>query len=147
MRLKRRPNLKIFLLFLPILLLILNCDEKKEFNFPYAKVDMELHIYTDLSDLGAYSGKKYLDEGIGGIIIFKIDENKYYAFDLACTNEIPDVCVINEFQKSSIIWECPCCHSQYTISTDGCYINKGPAEWPLKTYRTYIIGDFLYITN
>ena len=52
-----------------------------------------------------------------------------------------------EFQKSILIWECPCCKSQFILGTDGCNINKGPATWPLKRYRAFLVNDFLNITN
>jgi len=141
------PKLKFFLIFIVISSIFLDCDNRKEFKFPHVNVYLQLHIYTDLSDLGILNAKVYPNDGLGGVLIFKAEERKYFAFDMACTHEIPDVCAIEEYEKSSIIWECPCCKARYTLHGQGNYVSKGPAEWPLWNYNAYIDGDFLYVTD
>ncbi len=144
------PKVSIFSILIAIALLNLKCDKKEDFYFPYVKVDMMLNIYTDLFDLGNLSAKAYPDNGIGGIIIFKYEPN-YFAFDMACTHEIPDkVCSIEEYNNSSIVWKCPCCNSRFTIDISGiAYVSNdgGPAKHSLQSYHTYTDGTYVYVSN
>lgn len=145
-------KLKKFLIFIIIFSLFLTCDKKKEFYFPYAKVDLQLHLYTDLSDLGNGGTKIINDEycGLGGILLYRVDEYNFFAFDMACVHEISQNCIIQKDEAFNIFYKCPCCGSEYTLdgySTNGNFVSKGPAEWPLKQYYAYINGDFLIIRN
>ena len=100
MRVNSKSKLHIFLLIFTLFLLNLKCDKKNEFIFPYTYIYLELHIYTDLADLGANNTKIFPNEGYGGILLFKTDGQQYFAFDMACTHEIPDLCRIEEFEST-----------------------------------------------
>lgn len=128
--------------------LLLHCKGDKNFVFPYVRIDMTILIPIDMANVGNFDSKIYPDEGFGGVLIFRVSENEFFAFDMACTRELSDSCIVSEFEGSQIIWQCKCCNSQYTIDPhSGCYVSKGPTSYPLKQYRTYIDGDFLYVTN
>ncbi len=150
MRVNSYSKLKNFLILIIISSLFLTCDKKKEFYFPYAKVDLQLHLYTDLSDIGNGGTKIIKGEycGLGGILLFRVDEREFFAFDMACVHETSQDCIIHKDEGFDIFYKCPCCGSVYTLDINtGSYVDKGPAEWPLKQYYAYINGDFLIISN
>jgi nitrite reductase/ring-hydroxylating ferredoxin subunit len=147
MRPTQKSNLRIFLIIFCFSFLFLQCDNSEHFTFPYVSVNLTFHIPTDFATLGFYDTKVIEGEGVGGILIFRISEYEFMAFDMACTYETSGKCAIIEYKNSQVIWECPCCGSQYTLMNDGCYVNKSPARWPLKRYTVIVEGQFLYIRN
>jgi len=145
-------KLKNFFKIIIISTLFLHCDNEKEFYFPYVEVDVRLHVYTDLADMGNNTSKFYSGEysGLGGILIYRLSQWEFLAFDLACTYEISPDCVIEKYKGVDIFFKCPCCSSEYTIdanSINGNFVSKEPARFPLKQYNAYVDNDYLYITN
>lgn len=137
------------LLLISLLLLILTCDSDKEFYFPYVSFDMQLGLHTDLVDLGNLNAKIFKGYGVGGVLIFKASDTEFYAFDMACTYDVAsEICPIEEYNNNIIVWECPCCKSQYTLNISGvAYVSKGPAEHSLKRYSTSFDGVYLWVSN
>jgi len=148
-----RSKVSIFSVLILFTLFNLKCDKNEEFYFPYTEFYLQFGIATDLHDLGDMDTKLFtgVDHGIGGIIIFKSFDN-YFAFDAACTHEIPDkVCTVKK--NSVIIWECPCCGSQFVFSSSGDYAfadvknETDSANFALKNYKAYSDGVYVYVSN
>ncbi|MFC2136820.1 hypothetical protein ACFLTE_01460 [Bacteroidota bacterium] len=144
-----RSKISIFSVLIVFVLLNMQCDKGEEFFFPYVEFYIQINIATDLYDLGGLDTKLFngVDFGVGGIIIYKYFD-KYYAFDAACTHEIPDeICSVEK--NSTIIWECPCCESQYIFNAEYVYVKNedDPANFPLKQYNASSDGVYVYVSN
>jgi nitrite reductase/ring-hydroxylating ferredoxin subunit len=83
--------------------------------------------------------------GINGIVIYRVSPDVFYAFDLMCPYEKSLDCLVEI--TDGAICTCPCCNSQFIIVMDPGSVVQGPARWPLKSYRTDVNGDYLYVSN
>jgi hypothetical protein len=83
--------------------------------------------------------------GINGIVIYRLNQDEYYAFDLMCPYEKSLDCMVRITDGATC--KCPCCDTQYIIVTNPAGIISGPSKWPLKSYRTVVSGDYLYVSN
>ncbi len=141
------PHTKIRLFFIFCFLILLNIQCKDEENdyFPRVEVDLQIHIQPELATLGILESKVFDGYGYGGVIIFKRDENEYYAYDRACTYDVPKVCKLEIESSSDLTLTCPCCSSEFILTNGD--ISEGPANRPLKRYNTYVQGNYLYVRN
>ena len=144
-----RSKISIFSVLILFVIFNLKCDKGEEFYFPYVEFYIQLNIATDLYDLGGLDTKLFegVDYGVGGIIIYKYFD-KYFAFDAACTHEIPDkICTVKK--NSEIIWECPCCGSQFIFNSEYVFVKNenDPADFPLNQYNAYSDGVYVYVSN
>ena len=83
--------------------------------------------------------------GVNGVVIYRVAPDEYYAFDLMCPNEKSFDCFVKILDGATC--QCPCCKTMYLIVTDPGSVVEGPSKWPLKSYQTYISGDYLTIYN
>ena len=133
----------IFIVFLTII----GCGIDSEDNFPEINIYLEIPItmpeYNNV--YGNLWGYKYLDGGIGGIVLVQGIE-EFIAYDRACTFEINSECIVSGQTPNDPILFCDnCCNSQFIV-IDGS-VSEGPANQALKKYNTYFDGTILYITN
>lgn len=140
-----RPITKVlyfFLIFLSAYVLKGCADERDQ--IPNVRVDINLNISTDLADLPV-SGAKTLKGGYKGIILYNASdvELKYIAYERTCPYYPIDNCAVDI--KDVIFAECPCCGSLFGLPYN--QLLNGPSKFPLKQYRTRIVGDLLNIYN
>lgn len=132
--------------YLPKYLLILlilsfsttSCEEPEDY-IPYVYVNLEVYL-SNISNSNlriAPSYKIIPDQGVNGIILYRQsmmeEQNDFIAFDLTCTYQPTENCIL-KIDSSGFILECPCCDSEFFI-TDGFPVSP-PAKWQLKQYRT-----------
>lgn len=121
------------------MLLLMSCDNINHPTIPYKKVDFTIYPNDVMYyKLNTYGGYEYFTGGVNGIVIYRLDEWSFYAFDRACSYdwENPD----------SWLWVHPncimlidsCCGSVFNI-LDGTVIS-GPARYPLRQYYTRYDG-------
>ena len=122
---------------------------KDSFKFPYVTINANIGIYSDLGDLGAGGAKIFPKErfgGIGGLIVYRDNNDEYFVYDAACTHDYFDDCnveISNDFQELMV---CPCCSSSFLLSSEGSVFN-GPAEYPLVEYQAFLDGGVLRVIN
>jgi hypothetical protein len=95
--------------------------------------------------LNTYGGYEYFTGGVSGIVVYRLDEWTFMAYDRSCTYDWED--------NTSWIWVHPngimlidsVCGSTYNI-LDGNVIS-GPAIWPLYSYKTRYDGVQLRVYN
>ncbi|MBR9997456.1 MAG: hypothetical protein KFF73_00730, partial [Cyclobacteriaceae bacterium] len=97
--------------------------------------------YTPLKNIGGFV---YLNGGVRGIIVFRKSQDKYLAFERNCPFQPLDACALVKVNESTLFMVDPCCSS--TFDFDG-YPTGGPAELPMRQYRTYLDQNFLLITS
>ena len=83
--------------------------------------------------------------GVKGLIIYKLSETEFQAFDRLCTNYPLDTAAV-VIDKVSMTATCPKCKSVFQINLYG-QVNKGPAKYALKQYQTALVGGRLDIWN
>lgn len=136
----------LFILFLCIASLLSGCDGYEHETIPTVKVNITIYpddvTYANLNYIGGY---EYLTGGVAGIIVYRLDMTTFMAYDRACPYDWEDpgawVCV----DESGILLKDEHCGSTFNI-LDGSVIN-GPAQYPLKFYRTTYDGRRLRIYN
>jgi Rieske Fe-S protein len=141
-------NIKIFVLSLFILFTSSTC-RKDNFKFPYARIDANIGIYSDLGGLEA-GGVEFFPRdrlgGVGGIIVCRDYNDEYFVYDAACTHDYFDECIVEPGADFEDLMVCPCCSSSFLLSSEGNVFN-GPAKYPLVEYQAFLDGGFLRVVN
>ncbi|HDQ16455.1 MAG TPA: hypothetical protein ENN45_05295 [Bacteroidetes bacterium] len=97
--------------------------------------------YIELNNIG---GWLYLTGGYNGIIVYRRSLNEFMAFDRACPHH-PYNSPALDVDASGMLAECSDCGSSFLLY-DGTVV-QGPANLPLKAYRTIFDGIHLRIYN
>ncbi len=134
--------INIFIISL-IFITIPGCDDNDDW-IPNVRVNLNLHLYTDLSTLGIMQAGTW-PGGVNGIIVFRLADREFNAFDRTCPYHPLEDCPVF-FNEDVLLAECRCCESLFELFQSGA-VEKGPARRPLKQYRTAIVGNYLQISN
>lgn len=129
-----------------VLALLMGCDGYDHATIPTVKVNFT--IYPDdvgYAHLNYIGGHEYLTGGVAGIIVYRVDMTTFVAYDRACPYDWDHADAWLEVDESGIIIIDRHCGSRFNI-LDGAVIN-GPAQYPLKFYRTTYDGRRLRIYN
>lgn len=162
-----------FLIMLLTVIFSLSCKHDEDLVVPYVNVTYKLNITNELAYLGVgtyititrnpnneefsiinYHNSKFQNITIAqksygnGIIIYRKDFYEYQAFDLTCTYKaFEEYCQLKPDKLNNIIFICPCCSSEFIVTSDGVPVRESKAFKPLMQYNTRIEGNFLLITN
>ncbi|MDR3047388.1 MAG: hypothetical protein LBU51_07235 [Bacteroidales bacterium] len=123
-----------------------SCDKFVHPTIP--EVSLDFTILPDDPNYGPlnhYGGYMYFTGGVEGVIVYRVDGWTFKAYDRACPYDWQDINSWNRVDESGIIVIDTCCGSRFNI-LDGTVIN-GPANYPLKYYRTNYDGRRLRIYN
>lgn len=139
---KKGKKLLIMFLFLSFI----TCNKDSNSNIPFVPVNIVMQT-TDPQFIGlnAVNSWIYLIGGSRGIIVFKVSNNQFRAFDRHCTFQPQNTCALVSVETNNISGLDDCCGSRFLI-TDGSVLN-GPAILPLKEYSTSFDGATLRIFN
>lgn len=132
--------------FLVLIILFSNCNKDSNRNIPFVPVNIVMQT-TDPQFIGlnAVNSWIYLVGGSRGIIVFKVSNEQFRAFDRHCTFQPENSCALVSVETNNITGLDDCCGSRFLI-TDGSVLN-GPAVVPLKEYNTSFDGVTLRIFN
>ncbi|MGW8315729.1 MAG: Rieske (2Fe-2S) protein [Bacteroidales bacterium] len=123
-----------------------SCESNRGQIIPYVKVDLYLFLYADLADMGIGTTKVIRGEGVNGIVLYRVTDLEFRAFDRTCTLWPEHNAAVVEDPGFFGVFECPECGSTYLLMNGG-EPNSGPATYPLVEYRTAIQKDVLHIFN
>ncbi|NQY67167.1 MAG: hypothetical protein HRT72_05520 [Flavobacteriales bacterium] len=98
--------------------------------------------YIDLNPIG---GWMQIEGGSRGIIIYRLTNDDFLAFDRHCPYDVTNSCGKVNVNTNNLFAVDTCCGSQFLI-VDGS-VNIGPATLPLKRYNTSWDGNQLTIFN
>lgn len=133
-----------YILLIPILLL--GCSKDQNANIPLVPVDITIHLNNpSYNSISVPGGWIYINGGSRGIIIYRISNNEFKAYDRHCTFDSSNSCALVSVDVSNITTLDDCCGSKFLL-TDGS-VTKGPANLPLKQYNTSFDGSVLRIFN
>jgi nitrite reductase/ring-hydroxylating ferredoxin subunit len=141
-------KIKIFAISTGLLLFFSAC-KKDNYKFPYVTINANIGIYSDLGDLAQGNAKIFPKErfgGVGGLIIYRDYDDRYTAFDAACTYDYFDNCILKISDSFQELMECPCCSSSFLLSSEG-NVFKSPATYPLQQYSAFTDGSILRVVN
>jgi nitrite reductase/ring-hydroxylating ferredoxin subunit len=101
------------------------------------KVPVNFTIYPNDAtylDLNYFGGHMYFTGGVNGIVVYRVNEYSFTAFDRACPYDWDDKSEPRvSVEDDGITLRCEKCGSMFGILDGG--IIKGPAKYPLKQYK------------
>ena len=141
-----KMKLQITLLCLLSIFAFTKCSKNdSNSNIPFVTVDLQLNIDNPSNfAIQVIGGWVYINGGSKGIIVYRVSDVDFRAYDRHSPYQPDDNCVV-EVESSSLYAEDPCSGSRFQL-TDGS-VSKGPANQALKQYRTEFDGTFLRIFN
>lgn len=125
------------LLILLVVLLTTSCrDDDENERVPRIQTDITLNLnlpeYNILLNPG---GWLYLTGGSRGIIVYRVNNDEFSAFDRHCTFNVPEACRVFVDEDSGLIArDTLCCGSTFEIITGN--VVEGPAQFQLQSFRT-----------
>ena len=137
----------IFPLVLTILLVVVSCDKQTPHEtIPNVAVDIYIDVNSTLYvQLNTIGGWLYLTGGYKGILVYRVSDEEFVAYDRTCPYD-PYVTESRlEMDMGNLIVIDTVCKSKFVI-LDGSII-EGPATVPMKRYRTTYDGSILHIYN
>mgnify|MGYP006208826503 FL=1 len=123
--------MKNWLYIIIISILLFGCTKTQDQNIPLVRVDTT--IYTNNPSFNAISVPgtwTYINGGSRGIIIYRVSNEEFRAFDRHCTYDSGNSCALVSVDATNITGVDECCGSTF-ILTDGS-VTQGPATLPLK---------------
>jgi nitrite reductase/ring-hydroxylating ferredoxin subunit len=128
------------LIFLPT-----SCDKEREHPVPFVRVDFNIIIgttqYIELNTIGGYA---YFTGGFKGIIVYRVSETDFKAYDRACPyHPFNDKAIVRVDQD----WLATCseCGSIFELNFGS--VVDGPSKHPLREYRTFYTPPYLQVTS
>lgn len=84
--------------------------------------------------------------GVNGIIIYRISQDEFAAYDRTCTHNVDDSCQVQVDETLLFAVDSMCCGSKFLLLDGSVY--EGEAIYPLKSYRTSFDGStYLRVYN
>lgn len=126
----------------------LSACNKQEDGSGVPLVNVNISIFTsspEFINLTVVGGWEYITGGSRGILIYRLTNDLFLAYDRHCTFEPDKACARVEVDPATLLVVDPCCESEFAI-TDGTVLS-GPATIPLKQYGTSWDGEVLRIFN
>jgi hypothetical protein len=128
-------------------LLTIGCKKNKDNNgSEIPNVYVNFFIQPDGIDFIPMGNWKYYnEEGYRGIIIYRVDQFTFNAYERTCPYDAQKDCARVEVDNSGVLMVDSCCMSYYSI-LDGMPAG-GPTTLPLKQYFTEYDGSTLQVYN
>ena len=137
-----------YLVFLGLIFLgFWSCSKDKNNNYvDIPDVYVNFYLQPDGIDfLPSNSWKIYEYEGYRGVLIYRIDQFTFNAYEMTCPYDAAQECARVQVDASGILLIDSCCMSTYNI-LDGMPVG-GPSTLPLKQYFTEYNGIQLHVYN
>lgn len=125
-----------------ILLFSAAANLKAQVAFPEIIVNL---TYPQFQSLKIDGGYKYIDGGVHGIILYRLNENTYVAFERACPHHPYDENATVAVDMSALFMIDQNCKSNFSFP-DGSP-TAGPARRAMWIYRTTMEGTKLTISD
>lgn len=141
-------KIRFFSLFVLLALLLMACGKDEQTPaqglIPNVYVNFEIEP-NGINFIMAGGWKSFEGVGYRGIIIYRVDQFTFNAYERTCPYDPQEECARVEVDASGLILVDSCCMSQYII-LDGSPIG-GPTSYPLKQYFTEYDGVRLHVFN
>ena len=87
----------------------------------------------------------YFTGGVNGIVVYRLSTDIFCAYDRACPYDWENSAAWIVVEESGLTLTDNHCGSQFNIIDGG--VIRGPAQFPLKTYKTRYDGMILKVYN
>lgn len=129
-----------------IFLTTFGCNGDKQEEVPYRTVDIRINLSSpDFASLSGVGGFVYITGGSKGIFLRRKSFEEYTAYDRNCTFNALEGCVLTIDSNNFYLKDSTCCGSRFSLDNGNSVL--GPASRTLRTYRTTLNGNTLFITN
>jgi len=144
--------MRIFVLLGLFAVSLLSCDNSDDrvdnnpnLIDPIVSINLNLNLpeYNNLNFPGGSA--RVNNQGVGGVIIYNVNNDLFTAFDLSDPNHPPNAC--SRMEVSGVIATCPCSTdtNEYDIVTG---INRIDNNlFPMQQYRAELNGSIVRVTN
>lgn len=132
---------------LVVALLCVSCKGRYEHE-TIPNVDLRFTIYPNSPNyynLNYYGGYEYFTGGVAGVIVYRLDETTFFAYDRACPYDWEDPDSWLWVDESGILIVDSCCGAKFSI-LDGTPV-AGPTSLSLKHYQCLYDGASLVVYN
>lgn len=120
-------------------------DNGENQNF-IPNVPVNFYIQPNTIDfIPAGSWKAYETEGYRGVLIYRLDQLNFIAYEMTCPYDPEKACARVEVDPTTFTLIDSCCMSRYNL-IDGMPV-EGPATMPLLQYFTEFDGNYLQVYN
>ncbi len=136
-----RPALSVAGAMLVFLFGSFTTDSSAHVNTQDQVINLSLPAYIKLKSTGGYV---YLDGGMRGILLYRAEDDVYYAFERACPYHPRAVCAQVKVNSSNLYMEDTCCGSTFDFRGR---VTGGPARYALQRYETYLEGNMLTVSS
>ncbi|GAB4321202.1 MAG: hypothetical protein Kow00127_13570 [Bacteroidales bacterium] len=121
-----------------------NDDTPQGGLIPNVPVNFYLQPNT-LDFIPAGSWQVYENEGYRGVLIYRIDQFNFMAYEMTCPYDPQKECARAVPDATTYTMIDSCCMSRFNI-LDGSPVS-GPSPYPLKQYFTEFDGNLLHVFN
>lgn len=137
---------QIIVLVTLTLLISCNKDENNKNQGLIPNVNVNFYIQPNTIDfIPAGSWKSYDNEGYRGVLIYRLDQNTFLAYEKTCPYDPDQACAHVEVDINTFTLLDSCCMSRFNL-IDGTPV-EGPATMPLLQYFTDFDGNYLHVYN
>jgi nitrite reductase/ring-hydroxylating ferredoxin subunit len=120
--------------------------EQQHETIPNVAVDLYIDVNSTLYlQLNTVGGWLYLTGGYKGILVYRLSDYEFVAFDRTCPYDPYENNSRLEMDAGNLIVVDTVCDSKFVI-IDGT-VFEGPSTLPMKQYRTDFDGTILHIYN
>ena len=129
---------------LGLCLVLQGCEPQIQNEIPYAFVEIDINLNdVEFDDLRLDGGYVYILGGVRGIIIYRVSEQEYRAFERNSPVNATAACSIIDVDASGLFLVDPCHNVYFDFSGEPISGNS----LPLLQYATILDRNWLYIRN
>ncbi len=121
-------------------LFLIGCEKDTQHPVPFVKVDFTVNLESAY-ELNTINSSLNYSGGYRGVVIYRLAEDEFKAFDRACTYDTNEQIKVIDPPLA----ECKECESSYLL-IDGSVVD-GPAVHQLRQYQTSLDDPFLHVFN
>lgn len=120
-----------------------NLDDNPFLTDPLLNLNLNLNL-PEFNDLKFPGNSVILNsQGIGGIVIYNVNNDLYTAFDLSDPNHVPNSC--SRMTVQGIVATCSCEDYSYDIVTGQHQTDE--TKYPMQFYNVQRSGDNVFVSN
>ncbi len=134
---------RVAIMFILVFVFSYSCKDDDDL-IPYVAVDFTIDIHsTFYNELAVVGGWVYVTGGYKGILIYRLSNDEFLAYERSCTYNPTEPCERIVMEESGLGMYDPCCGSRFII-LDGSVV-EGPAKRMLRQYYTDFDGKYLRV--